>query len=430
MANDLFNYRYTWIKITFAILGNIIIKEKRMEQKKEKIVFWIGMLFIAVMSVCFWGIGVKYIFLGLFVLCAANGVLNKKPLLDKESTLLFAGMLAYSIGSHMDFGWMIRMTVIPFLFYYYGKAVVVLQEHSICEQRSKVLIIVLSIGLFIGSALNMISWVKFGFENGRAWGEFWTGQRLPATQHVFWDLLIISLTFYATCFWKKGCIINGILLSGSLWSLWFSLFTGSRTLVVVFGLVLVLNVFLYCYLNWKNESKKKKIKNLLLGILITCILIFIAYFLNIGEISDFIENSIWGRNGGVLHNIRFEAQISVLRQLFKYPFGGNQMELAGLNYAHNVWLDMANRAGLLPFILIVMYTILTVCNLMKLIRNQVIGQEIKFILVSVYIALFLYYMVEPALDANLMFWAVWMLICGLIKGNIQNLDDGLSLNGE
>ena len=48
------------------------------------------------------------------------------------------------------------------------------------------------------------------------------------------------------------------------------------------------------------------------------------------------------------------------------------------------------------------------------------AQEIKYLLVSVYISLFLYYMVEPALDANVMYWSVWMLVCGLIKGNIQD----------
>ncbi len=391
-----------------------------MDQKKEKAVFAVGVLFFAIISAGFCGIGVKYILFGLLVLCTVQGVLNQKLSLDKESILLLAGMLAYSIGSHADFGWTIRMTLVPFLFYYYGKSVLVLQEQDGRKQRTQILIMVLSIGLLAGEILNAVSWYRHGFDGGRRWEEFWGGNILPATQHVFWGLLISGMVFYGMYYWRKHKRLNSLIVLGGLWSVWFSLVTGSRTLVVIFIMVLGLNIVLYCCLNWYDENKRRKIKKVLLGVLILCVLAVIAYMFNIGGISDFMNSSMWRRNGGILHNIRFEAQISVLKQLFKYPFGGRQMDLAGLNYAHNVWLDMANSAGLLPFVLIVVYTIVTAYNLVKLIWNPAVGEEVKYLLVSAYSSLFLYYMVEPALDANLMYWAVWMIISGLVKGNIQN----------
>lgn len=392
-----------------------------MDQKKEKAVFAVGILFFAVISAGFCGIGVKYILFGLLVLCTAQGVLNQKLSLDKESILLLVGMLVYSIGSHADFGWTIRMTLVPFLFYYYGKSVLVLQEQDGRKQRTQILIMVLGIGLLAGEILNAVSWYRRGFGGGRRWAEFWSGNILPATQHVFWGLLISGLVFYGVYYWKKYKLLNALIVLGGLWSVWFSLLTKSRTLAVIFVMVLGINLVLYCYLNWYNENKNHEIKKVLMGILLLCAFTVISYLLNIGGISDIMKNSIWGRDGGIFHNVRFEAQISVVKQLFKYPFGGRQMDLAGLNYAHNVWLDMANSAGVFPFILMTIYTILTAYNLVKLIRNQTVGQDIKYLLVSAYSSLFLYYMVEPALDANLMYWSFWMIICGLVKGNLPNL---------
>ncbi len=392
-----------------------------MEQKKEKAVLAIGIFFWTAISVGFCGIGIKYILLGLLMLCATQGVLNKKLSLDKESILLLTGMLAYSIGSQADFGWTVRMTFIPFLFYYYGKSVIELYDQERREQRTKVLVMILSLGLLMGGILNAVSWYRHGFEGGRRWAEFWSGRILPATQHVFWGVLISGLMFYGLYYWKKNKLLNGLVVLGGLWSVWFSLFTKSRTLVIIFALVLGFNIVLYCCLNWHDEDKRYKIKNIWIGILILCVLAIAAYCFNVGGISDFMKSSIWGRDGGIFHNVRFEAQISVMKQLFKYPFGGRQMDLAGLNYAHNVWLDMANTAGLIPFILVAIYTVVTAYGLIKLIRSHTVGQEIKYLIASAYISLFLYYMVEPAFDANLMYWSFWMLICGLVKGNIQNV---------
>lgn len=392
-----------------------------MEQKKEKILFEAGMAFLAVMSIWFWAVGGKIVLAAFALLCAVQVIISKKFLWDIESILLLAGMFIYSIISREPVEWIIKLTLLPFLFYYYGKSAIIMQEKSERELRSKTAVIVLSLGLLIGSILNAISWQQHGFDEiGRAWEEFWTGQVLPATQHVFWSLLIVALVFYGGYYWKKSRLINSVLVLGGLWSVWFSLITGSRITVLVFGIVFLANIILYCYFNWPDERKRGYIIKGLVGATVVSVLLIVAYMLNIGGIFTPIKESyMWTRNGGILHNIRFQAQLSVIKQLFQYPFGGNHMDVAGLSSAHNVWLNIADTAGLLPFILIVAYTVCTVWNLVKLVRMQNVSQEIKYLLVSAYISLFLYYMVEPALDANVMYWCVWMLVCGLIKGNIQ-----------
>ena len=141
---------------------------------------------------------------------------------------------------------------------------------------------------------------------------------------------------------------------------------------------------------------------------------------NLGDCQSYLKNSFWSRDGGIFNNVRFHAQFSAIEQLFDYPLGGRKMSLPeNMYFVHNVWLDMANASGIYSFLCILVYTIYTLADLVKLILNKRIADETKYLLVSAYFSLWLYYMVETALDAHLMLWAVWMLVCGIIRGNVK-----------
>lgn len=94
------------------------------------------------------------------------------------------------------------------------------------------------------------------------------------------------------------------------------------------------------------------------------------------------------------------------------------MDLVGLNYVHNVWLDIANAAGLLPFILVSLYSILTMVNVVILLFRKGISVEVKLMLTSTYAAMFLYDFVERGLETSVMFWSVGTFISGVISGMI------------
>jgi hypothetical protein len=88
----------------------------------------------------------------------------------------------------------------------------------------------------------------------------------------------------------------------------------------------------------------------------------------------FINNL--GKDGGILNNVRFQAQRLALQQIFDYPMGGYQMNLGGLGQSHNTWLDMANAAGVIPFFAFTAYTLCSLCNLVKFIGNNYIFQKL------------------------------------------------------
>lgn len=97
--------------------------------------------------------------------------------------------------------------------------------------------------------------------------------------------------------------------------------------------------------------------------------------------------------------------------MLAYPYGGSKI-LQG-NYAHNLWIDTINTVGIIPFYLITLYSILTMLNLIKLIKNNNIKDDIKHLLFSIYLGLSINFMLEPILEGVPYLFATMCIINGL-----------------
>lgn len=391
-----------------------------MAQNLDKICWRVALFSIFLIAIGFMGFGDKIVLLLLVLNCLIQFGMNRKSFIDIELILLFTGMLSYAVIGKFEVIWILKYTLMPALFYIFGVSVLISQNKTDREYRAKAIVIALSLGLLIESILNASRWAP---ELERYWPEFWSGKFLLATQHIFFNLPVIGLFFYGICRWKSNRLINSLLVLGGVWCLWFSLITGSRSLIMIFAIVFTANIILYFYLNRHNKASRRSLRAIAICLLTAVLFAGVLYLFNIGGLYDFLHSHMWTREGGILHNVRFQAQLSALKQIFKYPLGGSQMDLAGLGFAHNVWLDAANSSGLLPFVLLVSYTLMTFYQLIKLIRTVSTDHDVIYLLVSSYLSLFLYYMIEPALNANIMYWAPWALICGLTKGILKNRDD-------
>ena len=93
-----------------------------------------------------------------------------------------------------------------------------------------------------------------------------------------------------------------------------------------------------------------------------------------------------------------------------------------LKLTHNVWLDLANEAGIIPFFAFAGYTLWTLYELIRFVMKKEIATEVKLMMVGIYVAFFLYYTVESAIRATVHFMTPWMLVNGLVHGYVSNND--------
>ncbi|MFN9965173.1 MAG: hypothetical protein ACK52F_00175 [bacterium] len=67
---------------------------------------------------------------------------------------------------------------------------------------------------------------------------------------------------------------------------------------------------------------------------------------------------------------RFDNYQVALTEIWQYPFGGREFKLPVSQWVHNLWLDVAYDAGLLPMFLLLLYFILHIKCFFKLLNSD------------------------------------------------------------
>lgn len=363
--------------------------------------------------------------LGAFF-CLVLLLKQKKLRIDLGVCLLAITMFSYCIVVFGIRAIVIMMPYIPLVSY-------VLGNYISCDiknqEESEIRLIYVIYSLVLGHAVHGIlnAYMYFagtGWEGTRYWLDIWTRQMTPGTQLTMYFIPVFALLFPAIIFFFRRKWANVVVILGTLFFIYVSLATRTRTTVLVLALVFCGQVVLYGFLERKKVLKSVTPKKA--GIFLVCIAAVTAILTFVLKDVDMIQNFILNlsKGGGIVNNVRFEAQAQALRQLFDYPMGGYQMEL-GRKLAHNAWLDIANAAGLIPFFAFAAYTVLTFWELVCFIRRKEIDTEVKLMIAGLYVAFFLYYTVEPALNASVHFIAPWVLLNGLVHGQLS--DRGIRL---
>ncbi len=385
--------------------------------KIERVIFYAIVLFMFCFFVQLFGFPNKFALLGSFVICVGYIYKEKKVRVCVSEWMLALGMFFYTYIAGHGLGDKIVITILPVLFMLSGKYITI-DIFSKKNQESDLFYILgaFIIGYFIHGFLNSMIYFGEVTSDRRIWGDIW-GEPLLATHQNIYVLPLLALMFPAFLYLRKYKVICASVILGGFFFIYQSIDSLSRIPVMIWGILMFWELALFMLLNRKNKNTMREGKKILIGIGILFIVTILIIVLNLDTLKNlpFVQRLLYG-DGGLTHNIRFRAQFNAIRQLFVYPFGGYQMDLCGLERAHNVWLDIANAAGLIPFFMIVLYTILSVIDLVKFLRNDQIQHELKYMISGLYFALVLYYMVEPALMANNRFFVPWPYLNGIIIG--------------
>lgn len=124
------------------------------------------------------------------------------------------------------------------------------------------------------------------------------------------------------------------------------------------------------------------------------------------------------RYGVISGSLDIEEQLSKVGS-FRYPFGGQKSEFAYHGeWVHNLWLDILNKVGLIPFVIAVIFTITSIRSAygaavrMKKANHNLLSNQIA----SLGLGALLICMPEPVVDANPYFFFAILMLLGGIKG--------------
>lgn len=362
-----------------------------------------------------WMLGISALFCIYFL------VRQKVLRVDVGLILLTITMCSYYI---MQYGARAVVTVIPYVpvamyvlaSYLAGD----LKEDEEREKKILGILLCLVIGYTVHGILNSYLYYAGYVKSGtRQWFDVWTKTYMPGTQHNLFYLPVLAMLFPALLKLREHKIAGTLILLCSVFFIYTSLVTKSRLSIMIFAMIFCGELLLYFLLEMKRLKRSFGSKKIWAifggGVLAGGLLGFL--FKDLPVIQSFVDNL--GRGGGILHNVRFQLQAKALRQLLDYPFGGRQMDLFvkyDHQYIHNVWLDMANASGIIPFFAFALFAVFGMVLLIRFLMRKDFSAYSKVVVAGLYMTFFLFYWVEPALDASIHYMTPWMLIIGMLQG--------------
>jgi len=102
-----------------------------------------------------------------------------------------------------------------------------------------------------------------------------------------------------------------------------------------------------------------------------------------------------------------------IENLVKYPMGAVVYD-RDLSYSHNFWLDIGRVAGVIPMFFMLVFCIKMLYVLYKLVKIRSISLYKRSVFLSLNIAFFAIFLVEPILEAYFAFLSVYFFFSGLM----------------
>ncbi|TSJ43074.1 hypothetical protein FO440_02465 [Mucilaginibacter corticis] len=227
---------------------------------------------------------------------------------------------------------------------------------------------------------------------------------------------VLNMPFIGLINIKKNTVIEKRIYYASIVMFMLSLVCvlrlGSRTQL---GIALASLIISYI-LNFKKQSVKNNI--IIISVLIIALGVVVYNLDKLSEFFKFYQDRLNDDSVGInTLGGRTERWFGALSSIVTDPFG---WDLNRFGYAHNLWLDVARAAGVIPMVFLVFYTISSIklfLKSIKILRNDVF---IKTVVIIIFCSFILQFSVEPIIDGMFLMFLLFCAFVGLLSGIIKN----------
>ncbi len=362
-----------------------------------------------------------YIFAALialmFFLYARNIQISSNVLLLMLFSVCYFSFYWFRYG--MDINTIILYLIGPWSAYILGSVYI---ETAVKKNAFILLIFVLSLGMYLHGVLNVVAYIRSDYLDlynyYRQSVDFWRGElvNVKTTEMLYTFATGACLGVLFTSYKPVYKIISSVVIAISLL---LTIFLANRSLVVIF--VVLLFWRLIVWMADVNVSLKRKV---IVAIVLLAVmsLAIILVSLNIAGLGDvFYSTKIVQRFTSETELTRFDVW-SIFFDDFSFiahPFGGEYLtQNTDHSYLHNMWLDVYNRVGVIPFVLLVAITVVSVVNCFHFCKSLKTYDKNNEAIVfeSLMLAIFLNLMVEPIIEANPYYFLIVLMFLGAMEG--------------
>lgn len=348
----------------------------------------------------------------------------KTVIIARQDIIIFLFSISYFVIYTINFGFEIKKIITylwgPWAAYLFGKWFVISNDNT---RAFEILTNILAFGFFTHSVLNLFAYLNSEYfaqySYQRVAVDFWRGDIVSviSTGLMLMFAIAISIsTLFAYCDLRKK-IISLIVLFISVFEICFFAY---RTMLFITIILIIFNM-----LRWIYDSEVQINKKVIyIGfVMIFTVGVFLVVFLNLFGARDELMSL------KIIRRLLYDEKTSRIRTwkdyLFSgdwliYPFGGQKSEHAYKGeWVHNLWFDILNKVGLIPFIIALIFTISNVCSVYHTtvyIKKDAADKTLSNQIANLGLGMMLICMPEPIIDANPYFFLAILMLLGGING--------------
>ena len=327
------------------------------------------------------------------------------------SIMLFSGEDSSKITT------LIKPLVYPLCFLMGSSFFNVKNKDTITSRENKIskIIYVVMFGLLVHYLLNFIT--NLGSDE-RNTIDFWVGGVLSATGQSALACIPIAVA----CCWlvsdssKLKKFLSVLII---LFILAYNLILAGRTIIIM-SIICLATAIIHVIVNGKGVKKSYVLFTVLLIILGTILLINYNAF----GLRDFVlESNLYERffgdwAYGIDEDGRLDKKLMYLRNFFDNVWGGLHLKKE-FGYAHDLYLDTYDYAGIFALIAVVIYMVGSIKRTIKIISIKSVGFNFKQLILCVFLIVNMEFFIEPILYGMPWLFASYCFIDGLLRSYIN-----------
>lgn len=285
------------------------------------------------------------------------------------------------------------------------------------EATASSVLILFGLSFAAHGLLNYFYSLKLGVGNSGLCYDFWSKSYSASTAQgvlftPFVSVIWIVLLQHRSPFLKAASFIT------LLFAVRYNFMLGGRSFLLLLSLAAF--TYLLIKISFSAESTGDAIKNVLL-VSFLFILVFYLYQKNVFNLKSTFENSYMAHRfkyQGVAEDDRATRWVYYASHFNQGIFGGNRISISsGYGYAHNLWLDVFDQAGFIPFLLLL---VLSCSSVAQGIRTAFSANRYEGLYAaSFYVTYFVQFFIEPVLQGSPYFFISFVFITGLFNSQSQ-----------
>ena len=282
------------------------------------------------------------------------------------------------------------------------------------------ILLALGSGMYLQALLNY-GMIKFG--NAEVWSgpAFWVREQVGSRNT--WDIgfsVFLGALFYAIIVRKEKKRFFIFTVVASLVAVAVGLSFQGRTLPLLVVLSSLIMFVLYIANGHKELiGKYKKVILAVLGsaIGIAVVIVLLLKF-NVAGLHDIYKDSFLNRDGGIIHNVRFEAWVGAFKNILILQKGGWRLDVDryGIWNAHNSWLEYGQNYDIVVFSFIALFVSIAVVYDIYVLMKHSNNYKVIYMAFGVRIPLFILGMLNPDFYRVRDLMVIYVFTSGLMSG--------------